>query len=84
LQPQKNNNNINQQGRQISQEVNYHSQSTQGWTYSSSSICNRGWLFQVSMGGEALGPMKARCHSVRECKCREVGKTVWIGEGAPT
>lgn len=69
---------------QISQGVNHHSQSTQGWTYSSSSTCSRGWPFQASMVGEALGPMKARCHSVWECKGGEVGKSGWIGEGAPT
>ena len=32
------------------------------------------------MGGEVLGPGKARCHSVEECHGRDVGVGGWVGE----
>jgi len=32
------------------------------------------------MGGEALGPLKARCPSVGEFQGREVGVCGWVGE----
>ena len=32
------------------------------------------------MGGEALGPVKARCPSVGECQGGEVGVGEWVGE----
>jgi len=32
------------------------------------------------MGGEALGPAKARCPSVSKCQSREVGRDGWVGE----
>jgi hypothetical protein len=46
---------------------------THGGTHGSSCICNRGWPSRSSMGGEALGPVKARCPSVVECQGQEVG-----------
>jgi hypothetical protein len=30
-------------------------------THGSSCICSRGWLYLVSMGGEALGPIEVLC-----------------------
>jgi hypothetical protein len=44
-----------------------------GGTHGSSCICNRGWPYWKSMGGEAFGPVKAQCSSVRKCKDREAG-----------
>ena len=32
------------------------------------------------MGGEVLGPVKARCPSVGECQGREAGVEGWLGE----
>jgi hypothetical protein len=43
-----------------------------GGTLGSSCICSRGWPFWTLMGGEAFGPLKAQCPSVRECQDREV------------
>jgi hypothetical protein len=34
---------------------------------------------QIPVGGEALGPVKARCPSVGECQDREVGNE-WVDE----
>jgi hypothetical protein len=31
------------------------------------------------MGGEAFGPVKARCPSVGECQGREAGVGGWVG-----
>jgi hypothetical protein len=50
-------------------------------------MCNRGWPSQSSMGGEALGPVKALCPSVKEMpgsenRCGQVGEREegeWIG-----
>jgi hypothetical protein len=33
----------------------------------------------ASMGGEALGPVKARCPSVGECQGGEGGGCGWVG-----
>jgi hypothetical protein len=40
-------------------------------THGSSYICSREWPCRTSMGGEALGLVKARCPSVEECQDRE-------------
>jgi hypothetical protein len=61
---------------QSSQELNHQPKSTYGGTHGSSCICSRGWPCQASMGGEALGPLKARCPSVGEFEGREVE---WVG-----
>jgi len=53
--------------------------STHGATYGSSCKCSRGWLCQASIGGEALGPVKARCPSEGECQSRKVGVGGWVG-----
>jgi len=44
-----------------------------------SCICNRGWPYGASMSGEALGPAKARCPSVGECRGREAGRDGLVG-----
>ena len=68
---------------QSSQGLNQQPKSTHGGTHSSSCICSRGWPCGTSMGGEYLGPVKARCPSVGECQDREsgVGGVVSRGRG---
>jgi hypothetical protein len=58
---------------QSSQGLNHQPKSTHGGIHGSSSICGRGWPSQSSMGGEALGPVKAQCTSVWECQSGEAG-----------
>ena len=52
-----------------------------GGTHGSSCICSRGWPCFTSMGGEALGPVKAQCSSVGECQDSEVGVGVLVTRG---
>jgi len=40
-------------------EKNPHPKGTQGWNYVSYCICSREWPCQASIGGKALGPVKA-------------------------
>ena len=40
-------------------------------------ICSRGWPCRASMGGEALGPVKAQCPSAGECQGSEEGEDAW-------
>jgi len=47
------------QSPQSSQGLNHHPKRLQGWIYSFICICSRGWPCWASMGGEALGPVKA-------------------------
>jgi hypothetical protein len=66
---------------QSSQGLTNQPKSLHGGTHGSSPTCSRGWLCQASMGGEALGPWKARRPSVVECQVREVGVDGWyLGE----
>jgi hypothetical protein len=58
---------------QSSQGLNHQPKSTHGVTHGFSCICSRGWPSQTSMGGEALGPEKARCPNVGECQDKEAG-----------
>jgi hypothetical protein len=51
-----------------SQGLNYQPKSMHGGTHGSSCICSRGWPCQISMGGEVLGPVKARCPSIGSVK----------------
>jgi hypothetical protein len=51
-----------------SQGLNHQPRSTHGRTHGSNLICGRGWPCQTSMGGDALGPVKAQCPSVGEWK----------------
>ena len=44
---------------QNSQGLNHQPKSTHGGTHGSSCISSRGWPSQLSMGGEALDPVKA-------------------------
>jgi hypothetical protein len=49
-------------------------------THGSSCTRSRGWPFRTSMGGEALGPGKASCPSVRKCQGSEAGVGGWVGD----
>jgi hypothetical protein len=72
LQLHRSKNNINQPVPQISQGLNHQPKNTHGGTHGSNFICSRGWPSRSSMGGEALGPVKARCPTVGECQDQEV------------
>jgi hypothetical protein len=65
---------------QSSQGLNHQPKSTHRGTHGSSHMCSRGWPCWASMGGEALGPVKAQCPSVGECQGGEAG----VGGGAPS
>ena len=54
-----------------SQGLNHQPKSTHVWTHGSSCICRRGWPSQSSMGGVAIGPLKALCSSVGNCQGQE-------------
>jgi hypothetical protein len=64
---------------QSSLELNHQSKKTHGGTCGSSCICSWGWPSQSSMGGKALGPMKALCPSIGEGQDWE---WEWVGWGA--
>jgi hypothetical protein len=55
----------NNQTPQSSQGLDHQPKSTHEGTHGSSCICGRGWPYLASMGGEALGPMKVQCPSIR-------------------
>jgi hypothetical protein len=55
------------QSPQRFQGLRHQTKSTHGGTRGSSPIRTRGWPRRSSMGGEALGHVKARCPSVGEC-----------------
>jgi hypothetical protein len=63
---------------QSSQGLNHQPKSTHGGPHGSSHICNRGWPCWASVGGEALGSVKARYLSVRESQDGEVGMCGWV------
>jgi hypothetical protein len=63
---------------QSSQGLNHQPKSTHGGTHGSGCICNRGWLYLASMGGEALGPVKALWPSVGECQGGEARVDGWV------
>ena len=44
-------------------------------------ICSRGWPNQSSMGGEALGSVKALCPSVGEYQGQEAGVGGLVSKG---
>jgi hypothetical protein len=75
LQPHRKNNNINQPDLPELSGTKPH-----GVAHGSSYICSRGWPCWASMGGEALGPVKAQCPSVGECQGGEVGVGEWLEE----
>jgi hypothetical protein len=68
------------QTSQSSQGLNYQPKSIHGGTHGSSHICSRGWPCRTSMGGEALGPVKAQCPCVGECQGGVVGVGGWVGK----
>jgi len=43
-------------------------------------LCSRGWRCLASIGGEALGPVKAFFPSIEECQGVEEGVHGWEGE----
>jgi hypothetical protein len=53
---------------QSSLELYQQSKKTHGGTCGSNYICSRGWPNRLSMGGAALGPVKALCPSIGECQ----------------
>jgi hypothetical protein len=77
LQPHRKNNNINQADLPTP-EIPGTKPPTKEYTWrkhGSSHICSRGWPCWASMGGEALGPLKALCPSIQG---RE-GRSGWAG-----
>jgi hypothetical protein len=58
---------------QSSQGLNHQPKSTCDGTNGTSCICSKGWPSWSSMGGEALGPVKALCPSIGECLGQEAG-----------
>jgi hypothetical protein len=84
LQPHKMNKNIKQPDTHpqplSSQGLNHQPNSTHGGTHGSSHIRSRGRHCLVSIGGEALGPVKTPCSSVGKCQGSEVGVGGWEGE----
>jgi hypothetical protein len=44
-------------------------------------ICSREWPSQSSMGGEAIGPVKALCPSIEECLGQEAGVGGLVSRG---
>jgi hypothetical protein len=72
---------MNQPVPQSSQGLNHQPKSTQGGTQGFSRICSREWPCWTSMGGEALGPVKALCPSIGECQDREAGVGGLVSRG---
>jgi hypothetical protein len=64
---------------QSSQGLNHQQTSTHGGTHGSSCICIRGWPYLASMGGDALGPVKAQCPSIGEWMLGWWGGSGWVG-----
>ena len=58
---------------QSSQRLNHQPKSTHGGTNGSSHMGSRGWPGRTSVGGEALGFVKAHCPRVGEYQVREAG-----------
>jgi hypothetical protein len=75
---------LTNQTTQSSQGLNHQPKSTHKGPHGSSCMCSKGWLCWVSVGGEALGPMKAQCPSVGECQGKEEGMGGWVGRGTLT
>jgi hypothetical protein len=40
--------------------------------------CSRGWPSRASVGGEALGPVKALCPSIGKCQGSGIGVGRWV------
>jgi hypothetical protein len=68
---------------QSSQGLNHQPKSTHGVTHGSTHTCSRECPCRASMGGEALGPVKARCPSVGEYQGGEAGVS-GVGGVAPS
>ena len=65
---------MNQPVPQSSQGLNHQPKSAHRRTHGSSHICSRGWPCCSSVGGEALGPVKAPCPNAGKCHGQEVGE----------
>jgi hypothetical protein len=61
--------------------LNHQPKCTHGGTHGSNHICSRGWLFETSMGGEALGIVKAWYPNVGECQDRGAGVCGLVNRG---
>ena len=72
---------MNNQYSQSSQGLNHQPKSTHGGTNGSSCIYSRGWPCWLSMGGKALGPVKAQCSSIGECQDQEAGVGGLVSRG---
>ena len=70
-------NNINQPDPPELLGLNHQPKSTYGGTHGYSFICSRGLPFLASVGGEALGTVKAGCPSVGEYQGEEVRVGGW-------
>ena len=66
---------LTNQTLQISQGINHQPKNTYGVTHDSSLICSRGWPCWASMGGEALGPVKAKYRGIPG----QGGGSGWVG-----
>jgi hypothetical protein len=60
-------------------ELYHQSRRAHGGTCGSGYMCDRGWPDWSSVGGEALGPVRALWPSVGECQDQ---KWEWVGWGA--
>jgi hypothetical protein len=58
---------------QSSQGLNHQPKNTHGGTHGSSCMCSRACSSRLSMGGVALGPVKALCPSIGKCQGQEAG-----------
>ena len=64
---------LTNQTLQKSQGLNHQPKSTHGGTHGSIHICSRGWPCQSSVGGQALGLVKAQCPNEGKCQDQEAG-----------
>jgi len=84
LQPHRKNNNINQPDIAKLPGTKPPTNSTHGMTHGFCHVCGRGWPCHVSVERKTLGPVKTGCPSVGECQRGEVGRSGWVGGGAPS
>ena len=66
---------------QSSHEPNHQPMRTHGGTHGFRCICHRGGPSQMSMGGEALCPVKVLGPSVGECQGQKVGLSMLVSRG---
>jgi hypothetical protein len=61
-------------------ELNHQSKKTHGGICGSSCICSKGWPGLLSIGGDALDPVKVLCPCIGECQ-DQVWNWVYWGAG---